>query len=230
MTLMCLQCLDKPASIKFCSSSCAATYNNKGRVRSIESRVKTSQSMRGTPSLFKGKEKVSRTTTPCYICGTLVRILKNTEHKNHTCKSDECKAATKSIAGRASANKRVKRSADEIELFNLCNNYFLEVLHNHIIAENWDADIVLPLHKIAILWNGPWHYKDMPGLTHSLLQVQNRDRLKSKLFESLGWKVVLFEDRHYTPKQAFEKIIKMVGNDGTAPSPVCYEQTAPLLS
>jgi hypothetical protein len=90
--------------------------------------------------------------------------------------------------GKASAKVRQLRSKKEIELFKLCQSYYSNVLSNHIISDNWDADIVLPDHKLAILWNGPWHYKDMGIKGVSLKQIQNRDAIKTKLFESLGWK------------------------------------------
>lgn len=99
------------------------------------------------------------------------------------------------------------------------------VLNNHIIADNWDADIGIPDIKVAILWNGPWHYKEMNFSNHSLSQVQNRDKIKIKLFESLGWKVEVFEDRYYIPEKAFEKL---VGNGGTAPPSSRYERLASL--
>ena len=44
---------------------------------------------------------------------------------------------------------------------------------------------------------------------HSLKQVQNRDRIKKDLFKNLGWKVFIFEDRYYSPKQAFEEIFNI---------------------
>ena len=53
---------------------------------------------------------------------------------------------------------------------------------------------------------------------HSLKQVQNRDKIKTKLFKSLGWKVLVFEDRYFTPESAFEIIKKMVGDAGSAPT------------
>ena len=52
-------------------------------------------------------------------------------------------------------------------------------------------------------------------------------KIKKTLFESLGWKVLIFEDRYYTPLTALNEL---VGNDGTAPSPDRYERPAPLLS
>ena len=100
-------------------------------------------------------------------------------------------------------------------MFNLCKTIFSDAISNSIIADGWDADIVIPSIKTAILWNGPWHYKEMNISNHSLKQVQTRDKIKIDLFESLGWKVFIFEDRYYTPLQAF---IKLVGDPGYDPS------------
>ena len=104
--------------------------------------------------------------------------------------------------GKASALVQVRRSKDEIALYKLCEQQY-NVIHNKIIADGWDADIVFPDQKVAVLWNGPWHYKEMPVSNHSLRQVQNRDRIKTKLFENLGWLVLMYEDRTYTPTTAF---------------------------
>ena len=41
----------------------------------------------------------------------------------------------------------------------LCEQEFKDVLHNEPIFNNWDADIILKEYKIAVLWNGIWHYK-----------------------------------------------------------------------
>lgn len=115
--------------------------------------------------------------------------------------------AISSEAGRISATTNVKRSRDEIKLFELCQQYYLNVRHNEFLVENWDADIIIDDYKIAILWNGPWHYKEMPHNNHSLMQVKNRDRLKIKKFKQYKWNVFVFEDRFYNPDDAF-KVLK----------------------
>lgn len=43
----------------------------------------------------------------------------------------------------------------------ICKKYFHNVTHNDPIFDGWDADILLHDHKIAICWNGDWHYKNM---------------------------------------------------------------------
>lgn len=114
-----------------------------------------------------------------------------------------------SRAGRKSASTLVRRSKEEIELFNLCSDAYKNVFSNLVIVAGWDADIVLEDYKIAILWNGPWHYKQMPHKNHSLKQVQKRDEIKKVTLEEKGYKVFTFEDRDYSPLSAFE-IIKEV--------------------
>jgi hypothetical protein len=106
-------------------------------------------------------------------------------------------------AGKKSAQVRNKRSVDEIKLFELIASS-IPALPNHIIADGWDADIFIPSLNVAVLWNGPWHYKDM-GIKGCLLsQVQNRDKIKTSSFTSLGVNVYIFEDRHYTPQTAYD--------------------------
>lgn len=43
----------------------------------------------------------------------------------------------------------------------------------------WDADIIIPNIKVAVLWNGKWHYEQIKK-GHSVKQVQNRDKIKLK--------------------------------------------------
>ena len=219
----CIFCGSIITNKKFCNNSCAAKFNNARRVRTEESKLKTSTKMKGMSNKFSGVEKILRIDASCYICGKPIRIKETEVNKNHTCKSKSCISTASSIAGRISAAKRVSRSNDEIKLFNLCSDHFPNTLSNHIISDGWDADIVLPDLKIAIMWNGPWHYKQMNISNHSLKQVQTRDKIKIDLFESLGWTVYVFEDRYYTPEQAF-----MVVRDGTAPPSTRYERVASL--
>lgn len=121
-----------------------------------------------------------------------------------------------SLAGRKSASNSVRRSRDEIALFELCYSRFVNVKSNFIIVDGWDADIIIEEIKLAILWNGPWHYKQMPHKNHNLLQVQNRDRIKLDKLKIEGYSVLVFEDREYTVQSAFEKIVEFAAEcDGS---------------
>lgn len=118
--------------------------------------------------------------------------------------------ARSSKGGRKSATIQCRRSKDEIALFNLCEQYYTRVTHNEIIVEGWDADIILSDHRVAILWNGPWHYKEMGLSNHSLKQVQTRDYHKTKALTTAGWQVIVYRDDEYTPTTAFEELKKII--------------------
>ena len=80
-------------------------------------------------------------------------------------------------AGLKSVHSQSRRSKNEIAFANLCINKFTKVLTNEPLFNGWDADIIIEDLKVAILWNGVWHYKKITE-KHSLLQIQNRDSIK----------------------------------------------------
>jgi hypothetical protein len=118
-----------------------------------------------------------------------------------------------SRGGRKSASVRCLRSKDERRLYEICQK-FSETAHNVDIVPGWDADILFPREKVAVLWNGPWHYREMNISNHSLKQVHNRDLIKKRKFKSIGWKLLIFEDRHFTPDTAAEVIRRVISQFG----------------
>lgn len=196
----CLEC-DIPifSPNKFCSSSCSATYNNRLRPAGHPSRISPNSNRGKNPRTKKIYCKVSW----CKVCGTII------QNSNRVTCSARCLKLSCQDGGKKSASKRVRRSKDEIALFKLCQSHYRSVRHNEPLVDGWDADIIIDDTKTAVLWNGPWHYQNMPGLKkHSLLQVQNRDKIKIDQLSLAGWNVLIFEDRHYSPKTAFESILK----------------------
>ncbi len=190
---------------QFCNSSCFGFYTNKGRLpRSEIAKQKTRETLKRI-KLELHPPKTNIKFCQCKICDKKF-IWNNITKGSKQCCSKECSIKNFSLQGRKNKNIGVKRSKDEIELFELCNNYYNNVTSNEKIFNFWDADILLNDYKIAILWNGPWHYQDMPGLTHSLKQVQNRDRIKKKEIEKAGWSLLTYEDRFFTPQSAFDDI------------------------
>lgn len=196
-----------------CSRKCANS-----RKQLPETKQKIGKAQLGHARL-KGNTKIPRISVPCDACGNLIAIKTNSTKELNICSNESCKLFRQQYYGIKSARMRVKRSKNEIILYELCNESFGNVGNNTpvVTGEPWDADIILYDYKIAILWNGPWHYKEMNMKNHSLLQVQNRDKIKIKLFEANGWKVLIYEDRYYTPEIAFEEIYKVVAGMGTAP-------------
>ena len=135
---------------------------------------------------------------------------KNKSHNSHKYCSSSCSSLGKSLNARNNPGLGTKRSKQEIELFEMCKNYFPDTIHNEKIFNGWDADIIIPSFKIAILWNGPWHYKEMGLKNHSLKQVQNRDNIKIKEIEKLGFTPLIYEDRYFTPSTAFEHLKNLI--------------------
>jgi hypothetical protein len=111
-----------------------------------------------------------------------------------------------------------RRSKQEIELFELILSIHPETLPNHKIVNGWDADIYIPTLKVAIMWNGPWHYKDMGIKKVSLDQIKNRDIIKLKEFTNLGIYTFIFEDRYFNPASAFNTFKQWVDRVGFEPT------------
>ena len=97
------------------------------------------------------------------------------------------------IAGRKSAKSQNKRSKNEMYFANLCKCYFNEVLMNEQIFNGWDADIIVNDIKVAVMWNGIWHYEKVTK-KHSLKQVQNRDKIKIKEIKKAGYIPYIIKD------------------------------------
>ena len=93
-------------------------------------------------------------------------------------------------AGKVSATSQQRRSKNEVCFAELCEDYFGKenVVCNVPMFDGWDADVIILSRKIAILWNGIFHYKQIMK-SQSLKQVQARDKIK--------WDVIIRNG--YTP-------------------------------
>lgn len=181
---------------RFCSRSCANT-----RSHSEETRNKISASLSSIVPINKAlvtktkvqliREAYAASPVFCKVCGKALPF----EQRFHKTCSDSCYHKALQEGGKVSAAKQRKRSQNEITFCNLCEEYFGKdrVMHNEPIFNGWDADIILLDHKIAILWNGPWHYRQvLKG--HSLTQVQNRDKIKITEIEKAGYTAYIVND------------------------------------
>lgn len=96
-------------------------------------------------------------------------------------------------AGLKSAKMRVKRSKNEIYFSELCKQNFKNVRTNENIFNGWDADIIIDDIKVAVLWNGKWHYEKI-AKKHSVKQVQNRDKIKINEIIKYGYIPYVIKD------------------------------------
>ena len=195
----------------FCSKICSGYFATKGKHQSKETKIKISN---GVKQSVKYQEHVkSKTLETISFCCVCYSVMENVIRI--TC-SDECRHILRikrgQISGKISASKRVLRSKHEIELYNLLNSKY-ECIHNQAMFNGWDADIIIPSLKLAILWNGIWHYEKVHK-NHHLLQVQNRDLLKIKEINNFGYTYIIVKDHNnqMTPDIAFTKINECITN------------------
>jgi len=187
----------------FCSRSCAAKHNNANRLpTSEETKIKISNSLKARKKDIDSP-KIYTKSYECVVCNSNFTI--STHNKRKTCDNPECRRVLFQQGGKKSASVTRNRSKDEIDLFNLCSQYFTKVESNKLIIDGWDADIVIN-DNILVLWNGPWHYMNIKMKGVSLKKIQTRDYIKMNLFLDHGYHVIVYEDRYFTPSSAFEDL------------------------
>lgn len=197
----------------FCSKSCGAQHTNKKR---DENGFKMSNSARENLALINRKKSLVRYNNNQKSCVVCNKILTYEKRNKKTCGPDCLKVIAKlsgQKGGLKSSQVRPKRSKNEIAMYELCKSHFKNVTHNDPIFNGWDADILLHDYKIAILWNGDWHYQEMNCYNHSLEQVQNRDKHKSKLIKEAGWIEYIIKDttkEPTKPNDAFNLLLKYI--------------------
>jgi hypothetical protein len=212
--VLCKTCGNKVEYPKiFCNHKCSAVFNNKRR-ESVKEIKKISNCILCNDSVEVSRH-CSKNNTLCDKCKApkkehyhLEKRIKKSkcivceiefEHIQRNKKT--CSVICKNIAtnrgavkgGRKSVFSQQKRSKNEIYFYDLCKCKFANVLHNEQMFNGWDADVILPDLKIAILWNGVWHYKKVHE-KHSLKKQKIRDRLKIKEIQKLNFIPYVIKD------------------------------------
>lgn len=183
---------------KFCNHSCSAKFNNVRKVKKEKS--PRSQRIHRTPTKIQILSALERSVGKvCNIefikCAECSCLFCKKQTSGKVCCGKKCGTMFGSKKGgkrSAEVQSEIRRSKNEIYFANLCSEKF-EVLTNKSIFNGWDADVILPELKIAVLWNGPWHRKKL-ARKHSVEQVQNRDRLKIKEIIKCGFIPYIIED------------------------------------
>ena len=201
---------------KFCNNSCSAKYNNVQRQRSEASKNKTSESLLRYYSNHSKKIYFYK----CCICGK--ELIVNPKYgmcndcfrKNPP--DEYCLRMVENGKRAAASQKENRRSKNEKLFCEMCESYFEQVKHNESIFNGWDADVIIEDIKIAVLWNGKWHYESIGG--HSVEQVQNRDKIKQHEIEKCGYRIYVIKDMgKFDPtfvKNEFERFIRCISSYG----------------
>jgi hypothetical protein len=166
--------------VSYCSLKC-----RNSRTFSEEAKLKKSKAN-------KGKRRTEYISLTCEFCDTKFEVpicKKEKKFCSFTCKQ----RGLGRRGGLKSSTSQNKRSKNEIYFSELCKTEFDVILTNISMFNGWDADIIIPEKKIAILWNGIWHYKKITK-NHSVKQVQTRDRIKLKEISNFGYISYIIKD------------------------------------
>lgn len=212
---------DKSINKRFyCSNSCSSIIQNKNRIVTKETKNKISESLKQyNIKHYRLQEdtqnKNKHILRTCRVCGNHYFYERCISTKQ--CCSKKCSLYLKehfadfmtpeareirSIISRKAINaqQEERRSKNEKYFCELCEGVFNDVKHNEQMFNGWDADVIINDLKIAVLWNGKWHYEKITK-NHSVKQVQNRDKLKIKEIKSCGYIPYVIKDMgNYNPE------------------------------
>jgi DNA-directed RNA polymerase subunit RPC12/RpoP len=195
---------------RFCSKKCARGFSS--REKRLEINKIVSEKMSGRKVGFAAghrqlsKARIDLPQLFCKLCGRALN--KPGRHLTNLCNSCHLKNITPeekvkfSESGRKgiATQKENRRSKNENYFYELCRTKFNNVKANERMFNGWDADVIIEDIKIAVLWNGKWHYQKIT-FKHSVSQVQNRDKLKIDNIIKCGYTPYVIKDMgKYNPK------------------------------
>jgi predicted nucleic acid-binding Zn ribbon protein len=218
---LCIEC-KKPLSYPqriytFCSRKCGSIKANRER---LDNGYKMSDQQRQALSIAAKKIQNEKSLPDREIykinpktCVQCSIPLEYEKRRSKTC-SKECLRLVNKKSGqqgglKSASGPRAKRSKNEILFAELCLQEFTKVTCNERIFDGWDADVLIYDHKIAVLWNGDWHYREMGCYNHSLSQVQNRDKFKAELIKKYGWLLYVVKDTTDHPTKPKDAVVQL---------------------
>jgi len=161
------------SNLFFCDCSCSAKHRNPNRTISEKQKKKTRESLLKYYAKKGHKYHVSN----CLVCG---KEIKSRKFLKKTC-SQECYKIHQRKSGekggiKASTGLKAERfrSKSERLLYDKIKTIFPDAVHNQWIFDGYDADIIIPSIKVAIHWNGPWHYRVIISEKH-FESIKKRD-------------------------------------------------------
>jgi hypothetical protein len=194
----------KYSSGEFCSKSCSASFSTSVNRKLINEKI--SFKLKGT-----GNENVKLN---CPYCKS--EFIVNWKYRHQISCSRSCNKrefmTNSNIASEmgkksVSIQSKNRRSKNEIYFAELCKKRFNEVKFNEPMFNGWDADIVIEDLKLAVLWNGKWHYEKITE-KHSVEQVQNRDKIKQQEIIKSGYEFYVIKDMGKYKKEFVENKFK----------------------
>lgn len=199
---------------RFCSRSCANSRpQSKKSKEKISKSVSITMKRLGSSIKQSNIKKYLENPNLCVVCNSILPY----EIKHRKTCSNACLHTLMCKAGQRSSTITCNRSKNEISFYLLCENRFGvgSVLHNTPMFNGWDADIIIPQYKLAILWNGLWHYEKL-AKRHSVEQVQTRDKLKIESIKQCGYIPYVIVDlgsyNENKVEEEFNKLLNYISN------------------
>lgn len=171
-----------PRCIKtFCSRKCSAIFYN---------RLRWANKIRKPRKRYYRKPKLVTKTVVNRECNECRKHFSTTGGAKYC---SPCRQIAFQRGGLKSAESQsqIRRSKNEILFAEMCSKQFT-LKTNYPLFNGWDADIILTDYKIAILWNGKWHYEQIGR--SSLSQIQNRDSIKIREILKMGYYPYIVKD------------------------------------
>ena len=160
---------------------------------------------------FEIKELENREILNCNYCGIELIKKKSKVRETNFCSNSHKSKYHNPLnrekliqSGIKSSQLQNNRSKNEIYFAELCKEIFNDVTTNEPIFNGWDSDVIIHDLKVAVLWNGKWHYEKITK-EHSVKQVQNRDYIKIKEIENKGYLPYIIKDMGKYNKKFVEK-------------------------
>ena len=200
----------------FCSHTCSATFNNRERAKRgytnkgkqknaicVDCGVDTKIGLNAANNTARCTACYDEThSSPCrkirhskcIDCGMSIQGGASKRY------CDDCRSKLNKRngvkAGQAAAAVSVRRSKNEIYFAELCSQLYTITTNERFFKSKygcWDADVILHEQKIAVLWNGIYHYKQVKK-GQSLKQVQSRDKIKMDVIKDNGYVAYVIKD------------------------------------
>jgi hypothetical protein len=211
---------------RFCSRTCANSFSGKsatGKLKSspcvdcgknltIKARagIKNSRCEECKNRWRSSKRVHSPRVAVCKVCNKEFTYVSN--YVRHSC-SNKCSgrlAGLKSVQVQA----ETRRSKNETLFAEMCSEHFKHVETNKPMFEGWDADVVVHDVKIAVLWNGIWHYVKVRRNVY-LDQIESREKIRIDCIRRAGYEPYIIKDMgKYDPKFVKSKFDEFIGHLG----------------
>jgi len=169
---------------RFCSIRCARKY--------AINHIKKGAISEGLKRYWKTHKKHHSIERICEYCHT--KYSSDTSEITRQYCSTKCAAKVNgSIGGLHSSQNNTRRSKNEKYFAQLCKKHFKNVECNKAIFFGYDADVIIHDIKVAVMWNGKWHYKQLRE-NQPLQKIRKRDKLKIKMIKKYGYKPYVIKD------------------------------------